>query len=91
LELNSGQIEEFIKKWFKYVYSAGAGIGAKNADAMIGEIREHEAIEKLIVNPFMLTAVCILYHDRKELPSQRAELYKKFIDGLLYKRFKEDS
>lgn len=54
---------------------------------MIGEIKEHTAIEKLIDNPLMLTAICILYHDGKELPAQRAELYKKFIDNLLYRRF----
>jgi predicted NACHT family NTPase len=35
----------------------------------------------------MLTAICILYHDEKELPGQRAELYKKFIDNMLYRRF----
>ena len=56
---------------------------------MIGEIKAHPTIEKLIDNPLMLTAVCILYHDEKELPGQRAELYKKFIDNMLYRRFDE--
>jgi formylglycine-generating enzyme required for sulfatase activity len=56
---------------------------------MIAEIRVHPAINQLVNNPLMLTAICILYHDDKELPGQRAELYKKFIDNMLYRRFPE--
>ncbi len=83
------QIETFIQKWFKYLYPGNSGTGSKNAMAMISEIKTHPAIETLIENPLMLTAICILYHDGKELPGQRAELYKKFIDNLLYRRFTE--
>jgi len=83
------QVNLFIKKWFTYLYSGSLGLGGKNAEAMIGEIKDHPAIGQLIDNPLMLTAICILYHDGKELPGQRAELYKKFIDNLLYRRFKD--
>lgn len=85
--LNMEQAEEFIKKWFDYVYARGSRIGAKTAKDMIGEVRAHASIERLIDNPLMLTAICILYHDGKELPGQRAELYKKFIANLLSRRF----
>ena len=70
-----------------HFYPGISGIGSKNADAMIHEVKVHPAIDKLSNNPLMLTAICILYHDNKELPGQRAELYKKFIDNLLYRRF----
>ncbi|MCP4690012.1 MAG: hypothetical protein GY859_18310, partial [Desulfobacterales bacterium] len=85
--LNSDQVALFIRKWFAHLYPGSAGMGGKNAEAMIGEIRNHPAMDRLIDNPLMLTAICILYHDGKELPGQRAELYKKFIDNLLYRRF----
>ena len=88
--LNMEQIEEFIKKWFYYVYSEGASIGEKTAGGMISEIQEHPAVGMLTDNPLMLTAICILYHDGKELPGQRAELYRKFINNLLYRRFGND-
>ena len=87
LALNMEQVKEFIRKWFTYLYPGTSGIGSKNAEAMIGEVKAHPAIEQLIDNPLMLTAICILYHDGKELPGQRAELYKKFVDNLLYRRF----
>jgi formylglycine-generating enzyme required for sulfatase activity len=87
LSLETDQVNLFINKWFKYLYPGEKGIGRKNAEVMIGEIRVHPAINQLVHNPLMLTAICILYHDEKELPGQRAELYKKFIDNMLYRRF----
>ena len=87
LPLNWEQINEFIKKWFLYLYPGTSGTGDKNSQAMINAAKTHSGISELIENPLMLTAICILYHDGKELPNQRAELYKKFIDNLLYRRF----
>lgn len=87
LPLNMPQIEEFIRKWFRYVYSKGSKIGVKTAKGMISEIKAHPSIDLLTDNPLMLTAICMLYHDGNELPGQRAELYKKFLISLLYKRF----
>lgn len=87
--LDTEQVNLFINRWFKYLYPGEIGSGGKTAQTMIGEIRVHPAINQLVDNPLMLTAICILYHDEKELPGQRAELYKKFIDNMLYRRFKE--
>ncbi len=56
---------------------------------MISEVQDHANIKQLIENPLMLTAICMLYHDGNELPGQRAELYKKFVNNLLYKRFRD--
>ncbi|VEN73747.1 hypothetical protein EPICR_20216 [Candidatus Desulfarcum epimagneticum] len=87
LAFDRGQIKTYIRRWFEYLYGGSPGIGEMNADAMINEVAGREAISKLSENPLMLTAICILYHDGKELPEQRAELYKKFIDNLLFRRF----
>ncbi|MBA4392815.1 MAG: hypothetical protein C0407_04595, partial [Desulfobacca sp.] len=89
LSFDMEQVKLFINQWFTYLYPGSAGLGGKNAQAMINEIKTHPAIDQLINNPLMLTAICILYHDEKELPGQRAELYKKFIDNMLYRRFKD--
>lgn len=86
LPLNMPQVETFIEKWFRHVFSRSATVGAKTARAMISDIKDHPATDRLIDNPLMLTAICILYHDGKELPGQRAELYKKFVNSLLYRR-----
>ncbi len=84
------QISIFIRKWFGYLYKSDKGPGERTANSMINEIKVHETIGKLIDNPLILTSVCILYHDDKQLPAQRAELYKKFVDNMLYRRFGND-
>ena len=83
------QINTFIKRWFHFVYSKGVEIGAKRADEMIGEIEAHSAINELTETPLMLTAICILYYDGRRLPDQRAELYNKFVDNLIYRRYSD--
>lgn len=87
LSLDTKQVEAFIQKWFTKIYVNNSGIGRKNADAMIAEIKGHPSIAKLTDNPLMLTAICILYYDGKELPNQRAELYRILVDNMLFRRF----
>ncbi|MCP4106309.1 MAG: SUMF1/EgtB/PvdO family nonheme iron enzyme [Desulfobacteraceae bacterium] len=90
LSLNMEQVEDYITKWFRFVYDEDSKIGMKTASDMISEIKDHPGIERLIDNPLMLTAICILYHDGRELPGQRAELYKKFVGNLLFRRFPDE-
>ncbi|MDM8544538.1 SUMF1/EgtB/PvdO family nonheme iron enzyme [Desulfococcaceae bacterium HSG9] len=85
--LDRQQVETFITRWFGNVYGSRSKIGHRTALDMIGEINDHPGVERLIDNPLMLTAICILYHDGGELPGQRAELYKKFVNNLLCRRF----
>jgi len=88
--LTMDQAEEFVKKWFGHFYPGEHGPGGRTAIALINELRVHPAIEALIDNPLMLTAICILYHDQKVLPGQRAELYQRFVNNMLYRRFGND-
>ena len=85
--LNWEQIQEFIQKWFAFVNLKASGMGARTAQDFIAGIRDHESIDELTQSPLMLTAICLLYYNDKELPGQRAELYKKFVDNLLARRF----
>jgi hypothetical protein len=89
LSLDQQQVESFIRKWFQHIYTASTAVGGITANAMISEVRAHPAIDQLIENPLMLTATCILYYGGKQLPGQRAELYKKFVNNLLHRRFEE--
>jgi formylglycine-generating enzyme required for sulfatase activity/energy-coupling factor transporter ATP-binding protein EcfA2 len=89
--LNQEQIALFINRWFQYLYSGGSDIGGQVAQGMINDLSSHPNVSQLLDTPLMLTAVCIVYHNKGRLPEQRAELYKKFIDHLIYKKFKENS
>ncbi len=91
LPLNMDQIECFIKKWFNYINrETNTDIfleGNVTAKGLIEQIKAHDATRELMDNPLMLTAICLLYYDGKELPNQRSELYKKFVTHLIYCKF----
>jgi len=87
MPLDKQQVESFIRKWFENIYLKSASLGHKTAEGMISEIREHPATDELVENPLLLTAICMLYFGGRELPGQRAELYDKFVDNLLHRRF----
>ena len=87
LPILMSQVEAFIHKWFQFVYENEQHGEVKTAQDLIGEIKAHPSIDELIDSPLMLTAICLLYNDDKELPGQRAELYDRFVSNLLYKRF----
>jgi formylglycine-generating enzyme required for sulfatase activity/energy-coupling factor transporter ATP-binding protein EcfA2 len=89
LRLGIDQVEAFINKWFCFVYDTAECRINKTAQDMIGEIKAHPSIDELRDNPLMLTAICLLYNDKKELPGQRADLYDKFVENLLYRRFSD--
>jgi len=91
LPLLMTQVEAFIHKWFQFIYKSERSGFKKTAKEMIGEIKAHPSIGELIDSPLMLTAICLLYNDNKELPGQRAELYDRFVTNLLYKRFRGEA
>jgi energy-coupling factor transporter ATP-binding protein EcfA2/predicted MPP superfamily phosphohydrolase len=86
-DLSPSQIQRFVRQWFDYFYPGTEGVGKKTAEKMLGGFKDHPAVQQLTVNPLMLTAICLLYLDNKELPEQRAELFKKFIDNMIWRRF----
>jgi formylglycine-generating enzyme required for sulfatase activity/calcineurin-like phosphoesterase family protein/energy-coupling factor transporter ATP-binding protein EcfA2 len=91
--LDDKKIEAFIHNWFRAVSGQAEGLAAVTAAEMVGDIRFNEPVKVFTRSPLLLTAVCILYLDNQRLPDQRAELYCRIVDNLVYRRFshlKED-
>ena len=85
--LDDKKIKEFIRQWFRVVSGQTIGLAGETAVEMIGDIEVNEYVQVFTQNPLLLTAVCVLYLDNKRLPDQRAELYCRIVDNLLYRRF----
>jgi formylglycine-generating enzyme required for sulfatase activity/energy-coupling factor transporter ATP-binding protein EcfA2 len=85
--LDDKKIKEFIHNWFRAVSGQAGGLAEVTAADMVGDIESNEPVRVFTLNPLLLTAVCILYLDNKRLPDQRAELYGRIVDNLVYRRF----
>jgi formylglycine-generating enzyme required for sulfatase activity/calcineurin-like phosphoesterase family protein/energy-coupling factor transporter ATP-binding protein EcfA2 len=85
--LDDKKIKEFISNWFRVVSGQAVGLADMTAAEMIGDIQVNPHVSVFTGNPLLLTAVCILYQDKKRLPDQRAELYCRIVDNLIGRRF----
>jgi formylglycine-generating enzyme required for sulfatase activity len=85
--LNEIQVEEYIHKWFRAVSGKAQGMANLNAADMLADIRQHEHIAVFTQNPLLLAAVCVLYLSGKRIPDQRADLYNRIVENLLWRRF----
>jgi formylglycine-generating enzyme required for sulfatase activity/3',5'-cyclic AMP phosphodiesterase CpdA/energy-coupling factor transporter ATP-binding protein EcfA2 len=85
--LDQPKIERFISDWFREICGRATGQAEMTAAEMIADIFMNEYVSVFTQNPLLLTAVCILYQDKKRLPEQRADLYGRVVANLLSKRF----
>lgn len=85
--LDEKKVAIFIKKWCQAVPEYNARTAQSTTEGLIADIRRHENIAAFTENPLLLTAVCILYRDTRQLSNQRADLYGRIISNLVYRRF----
>jgi formylglycine-generating enzyme required for sulfatase activity len=85
--LDDTKIKDFIRKWFRAVQGKATGIADMTAEDMISDIGFHEHVSVFTQNPLLLAAVCVLYLVGKRIPEQRADLYDRIVENLLWRRF----
>lgn len=84
-DLNATQIEDFLKKWHDLTYNEAIESQKKqDRKQRIGKaIKESSAIQQLAGNPLLLTMMAILNRNQ-DLPRDRAKLYERSSELLLY-------
>jgi predicted MPP superfamily phosphohydrolase/energy-coupling factor transporter ATP-binding protein EcfA2 len=90
-DLNDTQIADFIKRWFRAVSGKASGLAEMTADDMLADIKYHDHIAVFTQNPLLLAAVCVLYLAGKRIPEQRADLYDRIVENLLWRRFHDSA
>lgn len=70
-KLPFAEIENFISQWFEEPCDLGTRIEAND--------RLHE----LAQNPFLLSIICFIFEQERDLPKRRLELYRKCTETLL--------
>jgi formylglycine-generating enzyme required for sulfatase activity len=86
-DLDQPKIEEFISRWFQVVSWKATALAKATAADLLADIKGREHIAVFTQNPLLLTAVCVLYLAGKRIPEQRADLYDRIVENLLWRRF----
>ncbi len=90
--LDQKQVESFIQKWYGAVAREARGFAGQFSQDLSKELLHHaqdnEGLALFTQNPLLLTGVCVLYLVAgKKIPDQRAELYDRIVENLIYRRF----
>ncbi|MEI7700418.1 MAG: SUMF1/EgtB/PvdO family nonheme iron enzyme [Planctomycetia bacterium] len=88
--LSDTQVAEFVQKWYSAAYSRlglDSALADARATALLSRLKlpEYQAgrMPELRTNPQLLTLLCIVFHDKQQLPDNRAELYAECIQVYL--------
>ncbi|MGL5835519.1 MAG: NACHT domain-containing protein, partial [Waterburya sp.] len=84
-DLEPKQIEDFLQKWHNLTYSEATESQKKQdrQQRITKAIEESPAIQQLAANPLLLTMMAILNRNQ-DLPRDRAKLYERSSELLLY-------
>lgn len=95
LPLDSKQQYDFVHKWYEAILryvSYGmtpdkAGLqkrAEREAGKLLGAISQKERLRELASNPLILSLICLVHRQKKNLPRRRAELYEECLEILLW-------
>jgi len=93
--LTDKQIEQFVHNWYldteakSQQRTVDPGIREdiyRQADRLLAEIRDHNALQEMATNPLLLTMIATVHRRFEHLPSKRVDLYDEICQVLLEKR-----
>jgi formylglycine-generating enzyme required for sulfatase activity/predicted phosphodiesterase len=92
--LDEPQVAEFVDHWYRAVFQRLHGLGADIAEragntinSLMELLRQPEyrigRLRELPANPLMLTILCVVHHQDRNLPRRRADLYARCVRVLV--------
>ncbi|HBE20374.1 MAG TPA: histidine kinase [Cyanobacteria bacterium UBA11149] len=84
-DFNQAQIQSFVKKWFGALARNSPEVGLKKASLFWEQLQmpENQPIRELAVTPILLNLTCLVFQNKADFPTKRADLYKQGLDLLL--------
>ena len=83
LDFTEAEIADFATKWYRLREISEKEAGAKR-DSLLAAVKESPGVQRLAVNPLLLTIIALIHRQGAELPNQRVRLYDKATEVLLY-------
>lgn len=92
--MNWNQVLEFLCHWSLAMLrcrdedesEALRDAAQRQAGELLAAIADNPRVRELVDNPLLLTVIAIVYHNKRVLPQQRAELYEECVKILLGQR-----
>ncbi len=81
------QKDDFLRRWARHAYERRWREEAKALGAALEAVEESGPLAD---RPLLLWAITLVYHNRRELPAERAELFRVLVEALLRRRDRRD-
>jgi formylglycine-generating enzyme required for sulfatase activity len=76
------------RRWFR-ILCDGPKEADDTASALLADVGERDWLQPLAANALLLTAMCVIYGERKRLPQDKFELYDRIVDTVLHNRIED--
>jgi formylglycine-generating enzyme required for sulfatase activity len=73
-----------------HVGGTAGGVTAERAQRLLACIDTSEMLQEMVKTPLMVWTATLIHYADRELPEQRAELYRAYVDVLLGERLHEE-
>lgn len=81
--LSSESIEKYIDNWYNFIAKINKKGYEDRKEKLKVAIRQDEALHTLATNPLLLSIIAIIHYHGKNLPNNKAALYKTITETLL--------
>jgi formylglycine-generating enzyme required for sulfatase activity len=85
-DLREALQELLVRRWF-HILEVSSETGADSARKMIADMRGRDELGTFAANPLLLTAMCVVYHEGRRLPQDKADLYARTVERVLFNRY----
>jgi energy-coupling factor transporter ATP-binding protein EcfA2 len=83
VKLDDPKIQRFIEQFYAELARRGRDIASRRVASLSQAVAQRDELREMAGNPYLLSLMAQL-HLRTELPAQRAALFEKFVDELLF-------
>lgn len=77
------RIVDYIRRWYAHAPLLVGSDRNVSAEALVQGWRSDPIVGPLTVNPLLLSTLLMVHHLDGSLPSGRAQLYRRYVDGML--------
>ncbi|MEU3495330.1 NACHT domain-containing protein, partial [Kitasatospora cineracea] len=81
-DLERGQIEQFIRRWYTAAHSENPSLASQLTQRLLGAVRGVRAVAELAGNPLLLTVLASMGLG-KTIPRERREVYAHAVEVLI--------
>jgi hypothetical protein len=77
------RVVDYVQRWYKYTPLGLESVHTQDPHTLANEWHQDSELGHLTGNPLLLSTLLMVHHLDGRLPSHRAQLYRRYVEGML--------